>query len=183
MNPKKQKPLITFHRRTYDNYGYWHTRLVILKAPTVKSIGELISDCDRPGWYQTPEIAARVKRGYTAMQSNGVEYVVDTVYATRVQIQWLHYNPTDHTTAEQRYCRAHVSLRENPGDIDQDYKFYRSLLPRFARVENYHQFERPDVILSALDTMGARELHEYRSGDLFDWVFYAPNAQPLQVAS
>jgi hypothetical protein len=171
--PKKTKSETAFLRLTYEKYGYKFTRVVIYNAPSIEPIEELIGNCDKPDWYQSPDIAARMKRSYTAMRDAGVESVVDTVYSTRVELNWQHIKP------DLEFGRAAIELRTRPGDLDADYRFYRSLVPKLARVEKYHQFERPDVVLRTLETMGAREMLTYRSDpDWTDRVFYKPGVTP-----
>lgn len=165
----KTKNALAFWQRTYNEHGYYHTEITVYSY----AIGQYADKFDRPigelqaecilGNYQTQDICDRVRAAYGRMVESGVTSVAQTLYVPRVVFSWLHYEKVEHT---DRYCPAHIRLREAPRDLHADYAIFQRIERALIRTNGekhgtYDMWKQPSHVQAYLRTARALELHPY----------------------
>lgn len=164
----KTKNALAFWQRTYNEHGYYHTEITVYSYAIGqyadkfdRPIGELQAECTI-GNYQTQDICDRVRAAYGRMVESGVTSVAQTLYVPRVVFSWLHYEKVEHT---DRYCPAHIRLREAPRDIHADYAVFqrieRGLIRENGERGSYENWKHPSLVRAYLRRARALELHPY----------------------
>jgi hypothetical protein len=167
------------YRQTYGSYKM--TAYTVYESLYLSPLDLQIVECDRPGNYDTPHAAARVKARLMRMREAGVACTISAGGTARVELEWQHYIPnTPDPEGGRQYCGAHFAMSTDFYGLQRDYRLFQRLRRAMVRVQKYDALSSPLVLVEALDRLKARAVQRYVDpiDDSIHWVFYAPGREP-----